>query len=278
MKKKLILVVLVSVFFSNYTMAESSLIINEIMYDQEGSDEGKEWVEIYNSGPNNIDLTLYKFFEGGVNHKLILAQGSPDLGAGGYALIVSNPEKFKENYPSFGGNIFDSSFTFSNAGESIALKDKDLSTVDQVVYASRMGGSGNGRTISKIGGEWKESEPTLGGANKMYIPYIPSVRPAPASTVKKLPVLEKIANPPQNTVPKTAVAEDIFTPNAMKASALETQDQVQPKQKKYAISLISLFILIALGGGAVYLVRERRIPKIEGDDFEILDDDAQLPS
>ena len=112
----------------------------------------------------------------------------------------------------------------------------------------------------------------------MYIPYIPSVRPAPASTVKKLPVLEKIANPPQNTVPKTAVAEDIFTPNAMKASALETQDQVQPKQKKYAISLISLFILIALGGGAVYLVRERRIPKIEGDDFEILDDDAQLPS
>ena len=40
-----------------------SLRITEIMYDAEGGDEGKEYVEVKNTGPGTIDMTTVKFFE-----------------------------------------------------------------------------------------------------------------------------------------------------------------------------------------------------------------------
>ena len=52
----------------------SAIIINEIMYDASGSDAGKEWIELYNNG-EEINLTGWKFYEGGTNHGLSLKQG-----------------------------------------------------------------------------------------------------------------------------------------------------------------------------------------------------------
>ncbi len=167
--KKLIPVFIFSLYFWGHTVAHAHLIINEVMYDLEGSDEGKEWVEIYNHGSASFDLSEYKFLEAGVNHKLVSVAGSAKLEGSEYAVLVSNLDKFKKNYPNFSGNIFDSSFTLSNTGESIALTDKNLNVVDEVSYSSSMGGSANGRTLAKIGDAWMEGKPTLGLANEVYV-------------------------------------------------------------------------------------------------------------
>ncbi len=53
--------------------AQAKLIINEIIYDLEGSDAGYEWIEIKNILDGPIDLTGWKFYDGS-NHLLNIPQ------------------------------------------------------------------------------------------------------------------------------------------------------------------------------------------------------------
>ena len=96
------------------------------MYDlKDGSDDGREWVEIYNDGNVPVDLSTARFFEADTNHKIKLAQGSASVNAFGYAIIVSNLVKFKTDWPNFNGVIYDSSFSLSNSGETLVIKDSN---------------------------------------------------------------------------------------------------------------------------------------------------------
>ena len=56
------------VFTCSFKVAHASVTINEIMYDLEGADTGREWVEVHNSGSEAVDLLKWKFVEGGTNH------------------------------------------------------------------------------------------------------------------------------------------------------------------------------------------------------------------
>jgi len=261
MKKTWILVFLVNILFFSCVKAQASLTINEIMYDLEGSDEGKEWVEVYNSGSEIIDLSTYKFFEGDTNHKLILSEGSAKIEAQGYAVIISDPVKFKSSLPNFLGNIFDSSFSLSNAGETLAIKDKDLNTDDEIIYSVSMGASGNGRTISKIDGVWKEGRPTPGAVNQIYLPP-PKTTPSPASAPKKeINILtEKVAT---QVTPEETLEEIPLN---------QVNNDVKKESVNLPILITALIFIIGLGTSATYFIRRKGIVAKAGDDFNILDE------
>ncbi len=142
------------------------VIINEIMYDFEGSDSGKEWIEIFNSGDTSVDLTNWKFYENQSNHNLTIIQGSINLFAGGYAVIVNDPEKFLVDYPNYNGIIIKSSFSLSNTGETISIKNGDL-VIDEINYLSNWGAQGDGNSLQKINNNWEASLPTPGQANQI---------------------------------------------------------------------------------------------------------------
>ncbi len=135
------------------------------MYDLEGTDTGREWVEVYNSGTTPVDLSSYKFFEANTNHGLTLIAGDKSIPLGGYAIIVSDPEKFKIDWPSFSGSIFDSSFSLDNTGELLAIKDTDSNIVDQYTYESSTGANGDGKSLQKVSNSWVMASPTLGLSN-----------------------------------------------------------------------------------------------------------------
>jgi len=61
----------------------SQVVITEVMYDLEGSDSGREWVEIVNLSSQTLDISLWKFFENGTNHGLALFQGEINLESSG---------------------------------------------------------------------------------------------------------------------------------------------------------------------------------------------------
>ena len=118
------------------------IIISEIMYDlKNGSDDGREWIEVYNNSDTPVDLSTFKFFEADTNHKLISVAGEANVSPLGYALLVSDFAKFKNDNPNFVGNIFDSTFSLSNTGENLILKDKDL-TVAKTASARNYGSLG----------------------------------------------------------------------------------------------------------------------------------------
>ncbi len=145
--------------------ASASVVINEIMYDVEGTDTDREWIEVYNNGSEAVDLSGYKLFEAGVNHGLVLDTGDASVPGSGYAVIVSNPAKFKTDWPSYSGVIFDSSFSLSNEGETLAIKSSDLEVSDEYTYTSAVGATGDGKSLQKVSGSWVAVTPTPGVSN-----------------------------------------------------------------------------------------------------------------
>ncbi len=152
----------------------NAVIINEIMYDPEGTDTGREWIELYNNNDFDVNISEWKLFEAGVNHKLTIFQGNDILTKNDYLVIADNPVKFLEDYSNFTRTIVESSFSLSNTGEIICMKDNNLQLIDCVDYSSKLFANGNGKTIEFSGTEWMESivyYGTPGTENSVFLQY-----------------------------------------------------------------------------------------------------------
>lgn len=177
--------------FASHTHA---LIINEIMYDLEGTDTDREWIEVYNDGAESIDLATYKFFESSSNHGLTPIAGGSALAVGAYAIIADTSTKFMQDWPNFSGILFDSSFSLTNdPGETLALKDASGAVIDQVTYDPSVGASGDGTTLNRSGSSFVAAVATPGAVNTSSPPPggggsgsdgEPSVAPSVTSTKK----------------------------------------------------------------------------------------------
>lgn len=165
--KKIVFFSLMIFLIANRAFA--SVRINEIMYDVEGSDTGREWIEVYNDSAETIDLSKWKLFEANTNHSLTSYQGGNTLQAGDFALIVNDPTKFVLDWPSFSGAIFDSTFSLSNTGESLALKDENLNIIDQASYNSNSGATGDGKSLQLIDNKFIPANPTPGKMNDLIV-------------------------------------------------------------------------------------------------------------
>ena len=67
------------------------------MYDlKNGSDTGREWVEIFNSASETIDISNWRLYEGGTNHNINLVNETDSfiIPSDSYALLVDNVSKF----------------------------------------------------------------------------------------------------------------------------------------------------------------------------------------
>lgn len=143
--------------------------INEIMYDLDGTDSGREWVEVYNSGTEDIDLSLFRLFENGVNHKISIydptESGKTSILSGGeYGIVADKPEKFLNDH-NYSGLLFDSVFSLSNVGEVIALVDDTDNIIHSVAYSPGWGAKGTGNTLQLDGELWIPAIPTIGYVN-----------------------------------------------------------------------------------------------------------------
>jgi len=116
--------------------ALAALRITAVMYDPDGPDQGREWVQVTNEGSEPVALMGYRLFEGGTNHKLSAAVGTSTIAAGAKAIIATDPAQYMSEHPSFTGTIFKSSFSLSNNGETIELRDAKLATVDSYTYTA----------------------------------------------------------------------------------------------------------------------------------------------
>ncbi|HEC32797.1 MAG TPA: lamin tail domain-containing protein, partial [Candidatus Kaiserbacteria bacterium] len=108
------LLALTLLFFMLALPVSAQIVISEVMYDLEGSDSKREWVEIFNSGNDIVSLSGWRFYENDSNHKLTLVQGDESIKSGEYAIIVNDLSTFLLDWPQFSGTIFDSSFSLSN--------------------------------------------------------------------------------------------------------------------------------------------------------------------
>jgi len=176
--------------------------ITEVMYDLEGSDSGREWIEIYNTTTTDVDLFGWKLFEAETNHKVnsVVEGGATVLPAQSYALIVDNFEKFKVDYPSFSGLVFDSAFSLSNSGENFILRNSELVDIDGVNYLAEWGSSGDGQSLQKVNSNWVSAIPTPGGANSTDSQFV--AESDPEDTPDDIP--DEVSPPTTTTNPPIA--------------------------------------------------------------------------
>ncbi|MCB9803057.1 lamin tail domain-containing protein [Candidatus Nomurabacteria bacterium] len=160
MKKAVLLSIICLLVFSATKIAqatEADLLISEIMYDLSGGDAGHEWVEIFNSGNEEIEVLTgagsdtWRFFDG-TNHTLNLAQGEDNLIVPGeYFIIAADAEQFLQDYPEFSGTVFDTVMSLANTTGELALSfDGGETYLIQATYDSAWGGSGSGKSLEKI--------------------------------------------------------------------------------------------------------------------------------
>lgn len=146
------------------TLCFGQVIISEIMYDVSGTDTGREWIELQNTGNGAIQVATLKLLEANVNHSLAEYQGSTTLSPGAFIIVADDPVKFKTDWPNFAGAILNSSFSLSNEGESLSIKEGDT-VLDQVSYSASLGATGDGNALVRSGTTFVSATPTPGATN-----------------------------------------------------------------------------------------------------------------
>lgn len=159
------------------------------MYDlKSGTDAGREWIEIENEGDMPISLSGFRFLDSSKdvleNHEPIKAiHGGSTLPPHGYAVIASDAKKFLIDNPGFSGILFSSSFSLSNTGEILVLKDKVGNEIDRILYMSSWGGAGDGNSIQRYTDGWHAGVPSPGAPER--IPSPSPIKPKISAIVEK---------------------------------------------------------------------------------------------
>jgi len=140
----------------NANASSHNLIITEVMYNLDGSDSKREWIEVYNPTATPIAIidgvgeNSWRFFDSS-NHKLTLIQGDLEIDSSETAIIASDAETFLLEHSGFTGTLFDSVLSLKNTEGDIKFSSDEGETYfEEIHYTSESGGNGNGFSIERI--------------------------------------------------------------------------------------------------------------------------------
>ena len=162
--KKLFLVFGISLILLNFVSAD--ILINEIMYNPEGDDNNKEYIEIYSD--SFIDLIDYIIQDSSSQDPLEPLQYFNNS----YSLIIE--EGF--DYDGINASIYSVGATIGgggllNSGEILIFKDNNSEILDVVHYYSNWGADGNGMSLCLMNNQFQECIPTPGFLNSNSLDY-----------------------------------------------------------------------------------------------------------
>lgn len=195
----------VAIFFLSFSNVSAQVVINEVLPNPTGDDTGNEWVELYNSGANSVDLAGYKLKDA-ADHEQIISSNSIAPGAwltihsqGSFSLNNSGIETINLYYVSSADPISTFSYTGSTEGKSWGRIPDGGS-----IYAGVL-------------------DPTEGTANQIPPTPTPSPSPTPKPTPTKSPTPTPIKSP-------TPTPTKTPTPNAKSTSKPTTSPSVGVEQ------------------------------------------------
>jgi len=158
-------------------LAHAEVVISEIQYNPQGSDSGREWIELYNSGASDVAMVggtvkgSWRISDGS-NHTLTdpaggVGRGSLIIPAGGYLIIANDPTDFISGENAGGTySVAKSAINLNNIGASISLTDGSGATLDSASYTNGQGGNDDGTSLQRQeSGSWIAGLPTPGAAN-----------------------------------------------------------------------------------------------------------------
>lgn len=110
----------------------AGIIINEINYHSEDSSDCKDWLELYNTSP--VELNLNGWYLSDSNDDNLFYLGNTSIASNGYLVLSSDSLAFRQVHGSTPRLVGDVDFNFSNDGELIRLYDPLGMLVDSLTY------------------------------------------------------------------------------------------------------------------------------------------------
>ncbi len=128
------------------------------MYNPEGNDSGREWLELINSSNQVINITPGKSgwrINDGSNH---LFEENLSVNPGEIFVILQDRNLFLREYPNFSGKSILANFSLKNESGQIQIFDQNKNLVVSIVYQNSCGGNGNGYSIVFQNGQCFENK------------------------------------------------------------------------------------------------------------------------
>lgn len=134
------------------SLANSSIVIDEINFHSDNTRDAGDWFELYNFGNSNIDLSNAMILDGDSYEKYCVLPNNTSLAAGARLVIYADSLKFATMHPGVTNKYGPLCFKLSNAGQKIVIKDKDNKTIYNVNYADtwQCSADANGRTLQLL--------------------------------------------------------------------------------------------------------------------------------
>ena len=113
---------------ANSRIRNSVIVINELMYAPISGNSDDEYVELFNTGADALDLTGWRL-NGGIAYTFPTNTTIP---GGAYFVVARNTDRLRTNYPSIAAAQLFGNFSgkLSKAGERIALEMPDEVAID----------------------------------------------------------------------------------------------------------------------------------------------------
>ncbi|RJP71297.1 MAG: T9SS C-terminal target domain-containing protein [Ignavibacteriales bacterium] len=157
------------------------IVVNEINYNSVNTFDTKDWVEIYNSTGNEIDLIGWKFFDSEDTHSFEIPAGTK-IHADGYLVLCEDTTAFKSLFPDVKNYVGNIGFGLSGSGELLRIYNKENVLIDSLTYDDNAPWptepDGKGKTLSlknpklenSDGSSWLASlgNGTPGSVNDIY--------------------------------------------------------------------------------------------------------------
>lgn len=102
----------------------SKILLSEIFYDAEDSDDGKEFIEIYNAHEYDCDISSFSIIDGSTSSSAFIFPEGSMVRANGFSIIAESDDGFYDMF-GFSPSFFDIQFTLNNSGETVLLYRPD---------------------------------------------------------------------------------------------------------------------------------------------------------
>jgi len=150
---KITRILLVAVCLSFYLLSGQNITISELNYNDEGSIDSGDWLELYNYGTSSLDISGYEIKDGVFSNSYFIPGGTI-LASGQRKIIARDPVLFNTVYPSISGVLGPMSFGFDNITDQINLRNAQGQALLSFIYLDSLpwprGADGTGRTLELL--------------------------------------------------------------------------------------------------------------------------------
>jgi len=222
---------------------KAQILITEVMYNPEGNDDDREWIEAINLGENiNVKTGKngWRIFDG---KNRILKGENFTWGKNEIIIFVQDINKFLNEYPQVRNKLVEVSFYLKNKEGEIKIIDENKNVLAEFKYNSNIGGNNNGYSLIYENGQIIEGR-TYKGSPGIYPEPSQKTEKPKEETIQNIKATTSLATKTQentnqiNTSSKEEKANQISQTNIISTSTLEEKEE---KEEKYTL-LITEFL------------------------------------